>query len=314
MRKPSSILLILIAFGLALASCGLFRSPEAANRQHVARPQKSNEIEVIWVGHATALVRLGEIWVLTDPVFSERVGVVYKRYVKPGRDLQELPKIDAIALSHPHLDHLDSSSLKAIVAANPSIPILGSKDTLKHLPKELRSNAVTLSTWQESQHGSLRVSLVPAHHGNGRWGLDGIWNKHAAAGFVLENKGHTVYFAGDTGYHAKTFKEIGSRFKIDVAILPVGPAGRPDWVHKLRESVHASPSDAFRIFSDLEADYMVPVHFGTFFKKRSEEIADIRNAITKSGKQNQVALMSPGESVAFVRSDYCPPRLSCIAD
>ncbi len=314
MKARITVALILLMIGLGSWHCGVFRSPEPAASQGISTQNQSNDdIEVIWIGHATALIRLGESWVISDPIFSERIGLVYKRYVEPGRTIEELPALDAILLSHPHLDHLDTDSLRKIVARNPRIPIVGSADTLKHLPDDLKANAVRLKTWESTGEGSLRISSVPAHHGNGRWIVDGIWNHKSAAGFVLEEKGHTVYFAGDTGYHSQSFKDIGQRFKIDVAILPVGPAGRPEWVHSLRKSVHASPRDAMRIFDDLQADYMVPVHFGTFFKPRSDEISDIESAIEESGLASSIALLSPGESVVFQRSDHCPPRLICMS-
>ncbi|MBL4632334.1 MAG: MBL fold metallo-hydrolase [Kofleriaceae bacterium] len=313
MKARITVALVLLSIALGSWKCGVFRTPEpVASHLTTTQPQSNDDIEVIWIGHATALIRLGDTWVLSDPVFNERIGLVYKRYVEPGRTIEELPALDAILLSHPHLDHLDADSLRKIVARNPKVPIVGTANTLKHLPDDLKANAVRIKTWENTRVGSLRISSVPAHHGNGRWIVDGIWNHKSAAGFVLEEKGHTVYFAGDTGYHSQSFKDIGQRFKIDVAILPVGPAGRPEWVHSLRKSVHASPKDAMRMFDDLQADYMVPVHFGTFFKPRSEEIADIESAIAESALASNVALLSAGESVVFQRSDHCPPKLSCM--
>ncbi|RPH36318.1 hypothetical protein EHM92_04715, partial [bacterium] len=107
----------------------------------------------------------------------------------------------------------------------------------------------------------MTVTTVRSHHWGGRYGLDGLlWDNGGYAGFVVQYQGLTVYFAGDTGYDQETFVEIGRLFKIDLACIPIGPATVPD---SIGSSVHVYPLGAIRIFEDLHARFMLPIHYGT---------------------------------------------------
>src|SRR6476659_1249839 len=96
------------------AACGVRLAPSPAPRlAHPRTPAASDDtIGVTWIGHATVLLRLGDRWILTDPVFSPRIEHVYAREVAPGIDPRELPPLDAILVSHSHVDHLDPRSLR----------------------------------------------------------------------------------------------------------------------------------------------------------------------------------------------------------
>src|SRR6516165_4851517 len=82
---------------------------------------------VTWIGHASTLVQLGGISLLTDPIFSERASPLSfagpKRHVAPGIALGELPHIDAVVVSHNHYDHLDEASVRALAAQAAGPPL-----------------------------------------------------------------------------------------------------------------------------------------------------------------------------------------------
>ncbi|HUH04224.1 MAG TPA: MBL fold metallo-hydrolase, partial [Kofleriaceae bacterium] len=125
----------LAALTWLVVGCGLGRSPAPApvnSREVVAAPQ-AGSIDVIWIGHATALIRLGDRWILTDPNFSNRVGVVYERYVEPGLEASDLPPLAAVLVSHAHLDHLDAASLRAVPSA---AAVIAPPDALSSIPRD----------------------------------------------------------------------------------------------------------------------------------------------------------------------------------
>lgn len=107
----------------------------------------------------------------------------------------------------------------------------------------------------------ISVTAVRANHWGGRYGLDGtLWGKQGYAGFIIEYAGRTVYFSGDTGYDRRLFRAIGERFRIDLALLPIGPTAHPD---SLGTPVHVYALGALRAFEDTGAQTFIPIHYGT---------------------------------------------------
>src|SRR5204863_2614249 len=194
--------------------------------------------------------------------FSERIAGVLQRQVEPAMAPSELPPLDAILVSHAHFDHLDVPSLRRLSDA----PLLVPPGVPAFLPGNLpQHRVIALETWRSWASGDVRITAVPASHGDGRYWVD-RWHRRSHTGWVIEVGERTVYFAGDTGYIAAQARAIGQRFRIDVGLIPVGPAGRAHWLERLRAEVHASPDAALDLFRDTGAQWMVPIHFGTFFQ------------------------------------------------
>ena len=281
-----------------LAACHPIADAPVRSPPREATAHAGDSVEVLWVGHSTVLVRLGDRWILTDPVFSEGIGGgLVRRYVRPGIDIDDLPPVDWVVISHAHADHLDVPSLERL---GPGADLVVPPGLVNLLPRSLPVRDVhALDKWKSIERDGVRVTAVPARHANARWVVDGIWRRRAHAGFVVERGPHTLYFAGDTGYDAKLFREIGRRFDIDVALIPVGPADRAGWVHRLRRHVHVSPEEALRIFDDVGAQWMVPIHFGTFWKRDAGEQAAVEGAIAAHPRSEWVRLLKVGESATF---------------
>jgi N-acyl-phosphatidylethanolamine-hydrolysing phospholipase D len=223
-------------------------------------------VTVTWIGHATALVRLGGRTVLTDPMFGERASPVAfagpRRRVRPGVPLAELPPVHTVVLSHNHYDHLDAPSVRRIARRWPEaqwhVPL--------RLARLLRAlgvpRVVEQDWWQQETSGPLVVTATPAQHFSARTPFDRdrtLWS-----GWVIAAGGRRVFFAGDTGYHP-AFGEIARRLgPFDVALLPIG-AYEPRWFMR---PAHMNPEEAVRAFGDLRhaagARVLVPVHWGTF--------------------------------------------------
>ena len=170
-------------------------------------------LAVGWVGHATVLVQMRDKLILTDPLFTNTIGMLVKRFVKPGLDPAILPKVDFTLISHMHFDHFSFGSLEEI----PKNGDLIIPDGLAQYTPDFGFKEVDmLKPWQVVEEDGVRITAVPVQHFNGRYGFDGAWlGTRGYTGYVVEYKGIVVFFAGDTGYNPDLFKEIGRRFKID---------------------------------------------------------------------------------------------------
>jgi L-ascorbate metabolism protein UlaG (beta-lactamase superfamily) len=220
-------------------------------------------IRITFVNHTTFLIQTENLNILTDPVWSERTSPFSfagpKRMRPPSIRLEDLPIIDLILLSHNHYDHLDVSTLQRIVKEHKPriVTPLGVKNFLE---QEKMKGAEDMDWWQEIKvSDSLIIQAVPAQHFSGRGMFDR--DKTLWCGYVIKRKEGNLYFAGDTGYNEKTFKEIGERCApITVSILPIG-AYKPNW---FMSPIHTSPADAVKIFLDTKTKAAVASHFGTF--------------------------------------------------
>jgi len=228
---------------------------------------------VTWIGHASTLVQLGGLNLLTDPVFSERVSplsfVGPKRHVPPALSPSQLPHIDLVLISHNHYDHLDDASVRALASQPGGAPLfivpLGNK---AWMAERGIVNVVELDWWQShpvaTPGGPVEVVLTPAQHWSGR-GLNDrmatLWGGYA----VFAPDCH-LFFSGDTGY-SKDFRDIHERFAprqrdggFDVALIAIG-AYEPRW---FMTSQHVNPAEAVQIHLDLGAKQSIGVHWGTF--------------------------------------------------
>ena len=221
------------------------------------------ELSVTWIGHATALLRIGGMNVLTDPNFSERASPVSwagpKRQVPTPYAIDQLPHIDAVLISHNHYDHLDEASVLALNQQAGGPPLFLVPAGLGPWFAERGITSVrSLEWWQSERLGPLTVHAVPAHH----WSARGLTDRNRShwAGWVVQGAGKSAYFAGDTGY-SQDFTVIGEKLgPFDLALLPVGAYEPRDF---MREQ-HIDPSEAVAIHRDVRAKVSVGIHWGTF--------------------------------------------------
>lgn len=257
----------------------------------------SSTIAVTWIGHATALIRIDDRWFLTDPVLGDKIAWVYPRRSELGIDPDDLPALDAVLISHAHFDHLDVPSLRRLPSTKVLVAPTGA---VKFLPDDLGVGEVAgLTDWEVWQGGGVTITAVPASHGDGRYLVD-RWNTHSHTGFVIEYRGRTVYFAGDTGFVRDQAEALAAKFDIDVALIPVGPAGRWKWVERWRADVHATPEHGLDLFLATGAQWMIPIHFGTFFMDPEVERPIIERAIERAGLARQVRVLEIGETTEFL--------------
>lgn len=215
-------------------------------------------LSVLWVGHATCLIQIGDKIFLTDPIFTETVGMISKRRIEPGILPSSIDKLDYILISHIHFDHLSYGSLSMLPKSAVMLLPTGSAE---YVPEFGFSDYREMNPWTTFEADGVRITAVPVRHFNGRYGFDGAWlNCNTFTGYVIEYKGKTVFFAGDTGYDPEKFKEIGRNFAIDVALIPIAPI-EP---HEFMKRVHADPEEALQIFDNVHAKFLIPIHHRTF--------------------------------------------------
>lgn len=222
--------------------------------------QKSDFI--CWLSHASFLIQLGGKRILIDPVFNDIP--FYKRQIATPYSVEELGKIDYILISHTHYDHCDKKSLRALISkkAKAIVPLKMTSLMQKIIPNILVQELDWYETYEEE---ALRITFVPAKH----WGRRGIFDKNAVlwGGYILQYRNQSIYFSGDTAFGSH-FNEIGERYDIDVALLPIG-AYAPEFIMKEN---HLNPKEAFDAFIALQAKRMIPMHYGTY--KLTDEALD----------------------------------------
>jgi L-ascorbate metabolism protein UlaG (beta-lactamase superfamily) len=244
------------------------------------RPDPSSwpddRLTVAWLGHATVLFNFHGTWVLTDPALERRIGIGRgpaklgpRRLVQPALRARDLPNLDLLLLSHAHMDHTDLGTLRLLPADVPVVVQPGNRDLVR------RFGDVHELAWDESiQIGGIRIESTEVRH----WGARMITDSHRGyGGFLLQNGGRTVLFAGDTAY-TEALTRLGRRGPIDLAILPIG--AYDPWINN-----HASPEQAWTMFRKLGAEYVLPVHHSTFRLSREPVDEPIRRFLDVAGKE-----------------------------
>lgn len=220
-----------------------------------------------WINHDTFLLSYKGRHILTDPIWSFRCSPVPfvgpKRFHPPSLELQSLPKIDCVIISHDHYDHLDKRTVKALHKLQPHIWWVVPHGVRKWMHRKNIKNVVELSWWEEHRFlGDIpfKVTAVPAQHFSGRGFFD--VNKTLWMGAVIEfEKDKKVYFAGDTGYNPVHFKEIGAKWNgFDLSLLPIG-----SYIpRKFMSPVHADPHGSVLIHKEVRSKFSVGMHWKTF--------------------------------------------------
>lgn len=213
-------------------------------KPQVAPQAAPGETVITFIGHSSFLVQTAGLGLLIDPVFSKRL-MLLRRQRRPGILLRTLPRIDAVLLTHAHMDHLSRPSLRAVVREMrrhglPS-PAAIVPNGVTDLVQDLGFSSVTeLRWWESTTLDTLTVTATPCRH----WGARMFRDTHRGfGGYALRSPGKpTLYHSGDTAYFGG-FREIGRRLQPEVAMLPIG-AYYPDSYR----SVHTSPEEALQAF------------------------------------------------------------------
>jgi L-ascorbate metabolism protein UlaG (beta-lactamase superfamily) len=229
--------------------------------QRVAGPQA----HVTYIGHATLLIQIAGLNILTDPMWSERASAVSwlgpKRVVSPALPLERLPPVDVVLVSHDHYDHLDIATLTRLDALHRPrvIAPLGTGRLLKSV---MPQSEVGEHDWGERVPigPDVVVHVEPMAHGSGRTPFDQMQTLWAA--YVIKAASLAIYHVGDAGYAGgRFFRDVAQRHgPLDLAILPIGAYEPVDFM----ADSHMRPADAVRVLADSRARLGLAHHFDTF--------------------------------------------------
>ena len=229
----------------------------------------SSTITAAWLGHSTVLLNFFGTRILTDPIFSDRIGLNVaglftigpRRLVYPALTIDELPPIDLILLSHAHLDHLDVPSLEKF---NRSIPVIMAKNTYDVI-EDLDFKTVYELDWAKwTRIDDLRIEALEVKHFGWRypWEQDrsrGNRDGRSYNAYLLSKNGQHIVFGGDTSYHEK-FKSLSQRgTRIVLAMMPIG--AYDPWIFN-----HANPEQALAMCNHMGAERILPIHWHTFIQ------------------------------------------------
>ncbi len=221
------------------------------------------KVHVTFIGHSTFLLQLEGLNIVTDPIWSKTAGPTSfldpKRSIAPGINFNDLPKIDAVLISHSHYDHLDIPTVKMLKThSNPIFFAgLGICHYLNNV-KNLNVKCVEMDWNNYATIGELKIHFLEAKH----WSKRAIFGSNVTlwGAFVLESRLGNIYFTGDTGYgdHFKKAAEKFDTFKL--SLISIGAYKPLDFMH----NHHLSPEEAVMVHLDLNSTKSIAMHFDTF--------------------------------------------------
>lgn len=220
----------------------------------------STRLGVAWIGHATVLLRVGDKTILTDPVFSERVGMTVRtvtlgpaRLLPPALDVEHLPRIDMVLLSHAHFDHLDKPSLRRLALGAARGATVVTADRTRSLIPDGFGEVVQLTWGRHARFGDVRIQAIRPRHWGARTAIDRGRGYNA---YLIEHHGGRVLFGGDTAY-TEAFDRIGA---VDLSVLGIG--AYEGW-----DGSHATPEQVWAMFvrhAGGGRGRLLPMHHSTF--------------------------------------------------
>jgi L-ascorbate metabolism protein UlaG (beta-lactamase superfamily) len=219
----------------------------------------ASEDYIIWLGHASYLIRLDGVTFITDPLLMDNLFL--KRKSELPFPLEQFPQIDYLLLSHNHRDHCDKSSINWLSEQNPKLKILIGLGVNSVINSWIDKQEVQEAGWYQAYNlndSDLVIHYVPSRHWSKRWLNDD--QKSLWGGFYIQSKNQSIYFMGDSGAgpHFNDIKNtLGSP---EYCLMGIG-AYKPEW---FMHQAHISPNDAIEAFNVLEGSYFIPMHYGTF--------------------------------------------------
>lgn len=257
-------------------------------------------VQITYIGHATLLLEMAGVRILTDPNFEPRLGRVLARVSAPGIALDALPALDALLLTHAHADHLSFKSLDRLPR---DIPLYAPPAVAQWLVRKGYRHATPIDDGESVAIGAeVRVHTGRATHKGNRYGFD-RW-RSATNMYLLESNEESAFFAGDTALTPSTHHLVERvlwthQRQLDIALLPIGYA--PAWKPGFRRG-HLTGDDALALFKTLEARAMLPYHWGTFRHVTAgahDAIDRLRASLVQHDARERVHVIEPGESLTL---------------
>jgi len=268
-------------------------TPDILPSPHRPKPASwpEDRLTLSWLGHATVLINFHGTMMLTDPALEPRIGIGRgfakvgpRRLIEPALRPRELPEIDLVLLSHAHMDHTDLGTLSQLNANTPVIVQSGNADLVRRF-----RNVRELSWGETAAVDTMQIQATEARH----WGARMITDSHRGyGGYLLRKDGRSILFAGDTAY-TDVLTRYGRNEPIDLAILPIG--AYDPWIAN-----HASPEQAWKMFKELGAEYVLPVHHSTFRLSREPAGEPVQRLLAAAGAERWRVLTTEIGATAVV--------------
>lgn len=252
-------------------------------------------VHAAWLGHSTVLLKMDGFTVLTDPVLFDRVGLRYgpltlglKRLTAPALQTYELPAIDLILLSHAHMDHMDTATLRSLESQRTVVVTASKTSDIFRAP---RFGTVHELAWGDRVRvGPLEIRALEVNHWGARMRTD---TYRGYNGYLIEPEGgRRVLFAGDTA-GTDAFRAVRTSRPVDLAIFPIGTYN--PWIR-----YHCNPEQAWRMGNDAGAERFLPVHHQTFQLSREPFLEPIERLQEAAGREERrIVLGSIGQEVSL---------------
>lgn len=253
---------------------------------------------ILWLGHASVLLRLNEKTILIDPVFGDPSFI--ERYIEVPSTLEKIRRVDYILISHDHRDHMDEPTIRALARKFPESKFLAGLGS-ENLLKEWTGDAERVKTagWFQRfavEDEDLKIAFVPVRH----WSRRGLFdtNERLWGGYIISGAGRTFYHGGDSGYGSH-YREMAEVFgEIDYFIIGIGSYA-PRW---FMQANHNNPEDALQAFIDSRAKILVPMHYATFNmsdEPPSEPLRRLQEKADEAGVADKIKPLQIYESLKF---------------
>jgi L-ascorbate metabolism protein UlaG (beta-lactamase superfamily) len=232
-------------------------------------------MRITMIGHSTVLIEAAGRRILTDPYFGTWGNPAYARLAPPSAKAKDLADVDLVLVSHNHWDHTDGRYFRALPA---SVPVLAPRASAWLTSLKGAKHVAGMRRWEQKEFGPLRVTAVPARH------------IAVTRGYVVEAEGKSVYFAGDTFYRP-FMKEIGAKFDLDVALVPVTT---------FRIPMTMGESGAARAVADLHPRLVIPLHLALRPRSpllRTQQTPEgFQKRVAAAGLETEISILREGES------------------
>lgn len=260
------------------------------------RAEPTTGLRITWLGHSTSLVEIDSHRFLLDPVWAVRASPIAwagpRRFFEAPLSLDDLPRMDAVLISHDHYDHLDRRTVRRLASSGvPFVVPLGVGDRLVRLgvrPERI----VELDWWENASFGKATVTATPARHFSGRSPIMTDRNRSLWAGFAIMGPEHSVYYAGDTAMFGG-FDEIGQVLgPFDATLIEIGAYNR------LWADLHLGPEQAVEAFHRVRGGLLIPVHWATFDLAMHSWTEPVERLLAEAARTGaEVVVPKPGQSV-----------------
>lgn len=235
---------------------------------------ESQDLAAVWIGHATVLLRIGGMTVLTDPVLSNRVGVGLglitggpRRLVAPALGVRDLPPVDLILISHAHFDHLDRPTLDRLPK---NAAVITAHHTLD-LIRDLGFRRIAELQWGEKlKIGALQITAQQVNH----WGARTFFDRYRGFNaYLIEAGRRRILYGGDSAYY-EGFGDLGA---VDLGIVGIG-------AYDPFVRAHATPEQAWAMVNHARAEHVLPMHHSTFRLSHEPVHEPMERLLTAAGR------------------------------